>query len=91
MSNCFRWVSADITPEKIVFHPGIPDDQLEQHVKSTSAKIEEKDLEIHGIKYPVVRSHPIPIAFAWNDTATVVKSYMVYITSLGHSTPVFIE
>jgi serine/threonine-protein kinase SRPK3 len=45
----------------------------------------DEEFEIHGVRYPIVRSQPIPHPFKWNDPGMVVEQYMVCLTDFGHS------
>jgi serine/threonine-protein kinase SRPK3 len=42
------------------------------------------EFEIHGVRYPLVRSQPIPHPFKWNDTGMTVEQYTFCLTGLGH-------
>jgi len=49
-----------------------------------SPTVIDGEFEIHGVRYPIVRSQPIPHPFKWNDPGTVVEQYTVCLTDFGH-------
>ena len=42
------------------------------------------EFELNGVRYPLVRSQPIPHPFKWDDPGIVVEQYAVRLTDLGH-------
>lgn len=42
------------------------------------------EFELHGVRYPIVLSQPIPHPFKWDDSGMVVELYTIYLTDFGH-------
>ena len=42
------------------------------------------EFELNGVRYPLVRSQPIPHPFKWNDTGMIVEQYTFCLAGLGH-------
>jgi serine/threonine-protein kinase SRPK3 len=44
------------------------------------------DFELHGERYPIIQSQPIPHPWRWDDPPTRVELYSVRLIDLGHGT-----
>lgn len=45
---------------------------------------EVRYIEVQGVKYPVVKSQPLPRRQDWDDDAYLVADYSVTLNNLGH-------
>jgi len=52
----------------------------------SNSRVEESEIEVDGVKYPIVRSQPIPHNLQWDDPpADIERSYGVSLNSVGHA------
>lgn len=42
------------------------------------------EFELNGVRYPIVRSQPVPHDFRWDDPPSLVELYTVRLIDLGH-------
>jgi serine/threonine-protein kinase SRPK3 len=48
------------------------------------------EFELFGMRYPIIRSQPVPHPFNWNDRPVFVELYSIRLIDFGHGHSIFI-
>lgn len=73
----------DLKPDNVLFNEGTTTESIRELLHDSPAVV-DGEFELHGVRYPIIRSQPVPHSYSWNDPPTVVKQYSVQLTDLGH-------
>jgi hypothetical protein len=72
----------DIKPDNVLFNEGT-DMQTLSALLDRNPPIVDGEFELNGVKYPIMRSQPIPHPFLSNDPGIVVETYPICLTDFG--------
>ena len=88
LTHCIRnWpctLFVDLKLDNVLFCDGTDPESI-QKLLSDSPLISGGEFELHGMRYPMICSQPVPHPFSWNDPPMCVELYSVQLTDLGHS------
>jgi len=77
-------IHTDLKPDNVLFDEGTGTGTIQKLLDESPVQI-DGEFELDGVRYPLVRSQPIPHPFKWNDPGIIVEQYPVRLTDLGHA------
>ncbi|KAF8902208.1 kinase-like protein [Gymnopilus junonius] len=77
-------VHTDVKPDNVLFDEGIDPESIQEFLNDNPLSI-DGEFELHGVRYPIIRSQPIPHPFSWDDPPSEVELYSVSLTDFGHA------
>lgn len=82
-SEIDRVCLVDLKPDNVLFCDGADPESIRK-LLNDSPLVSDGEFELHGVRYPMIRSQPVPHPFNWNDPPTRVELYSVQLIDLGH-------
>ncbi|OJA07767.1 hypothetical protein AZE42_03002 [Rhizopogon vesiculosus] len=78
-------IHTDVKPDNVLFWEGTDPKSIKTFLDE-SPQVPDGEFELNGVRYPIMRSQPIPHPFKWNDPGITVELYSVCLTDFGSGT-----
>jgi len=75
--------SLDLKPDNVLFSDDTAPKAIQKLLNESPLAI-DGEFELCGMRYPIIRSQPVPHPFSWNDRLVVAELYSVRLVGFGH-------